>query len=114
MKIGTKVTNPGEMRTRITLQSRTTVQDAGGFLVPGWSTIDTVWSRWINAHGNEAIQAQIAQVDAPATLLIRYRDDIDTTCAVLKGTQQYEIKSIDNIQERNEYLELKVLRIKAG
>ena len=62
----------------------------------------------------EALNAQIAQVDAPATVLIRYRSDVDETCAVLKGTLQYEIKSIDNIEERSEYLELKVVRMKAG
>ena len=114
MKIGSKVTNPGELRTKITLQSRTTVQDAGGFDVPVWATIVEVKSRWRNAHGMEALNAQIAQVDAPATVLIRYRSDVDETCAVLKGTLQYEIKSIDNIEERSEYLELKVVRMKAG
>jgi SPP1 family predicted phage head-tail adaptor len=114
MRLGTKITNPGEMRTKITLQSRTTVQDAGGFSIPGWATIATVWSRWINAHGREILEAAIAQVDAPATVLIRYRNDVDTACAVLKGSLRYEIVSIDNIQERNEYLELRVQRMKAG
>lgn len=114
MKIGSKVTNPGEMRTKITLQSRTNVQDAGGFSVPGWVTIAAVWSRWINAHGREVLEAGIAGVDAPATVLIRYLSDVDTTCAILKGSLRYEIVSIDNVQERSEYLELRVQRMKAG
>jgi SPP1 family predicted phage head-tail adaptor len=114
MKIGSKVTNPGEMRTQISLQERSTIQDAGGFSVPGWSTLATVWSRWVNAHGREILEAAIAQVDAPATVLIRYRDDVDTACAVLKNNVRYEIVSIDNIQERGEYLELRVQRMKAG
>jgi head-tail adaptor len=53
-------------------------------------------------------------VDAPATVLIRYQSDVDTACAVLKGSLRYEIVSIDNIQERSEYLELRVQRMKAG
>ena len=114
MRLGTKITNPGEMRTKISLQSRATVQDAGGFSKPAWTTIASVWSKWINAHGGEALQAQIAQVDAPATVLIRYQSGVDTTCAVLKDSLRYEIISIDNIQERSEYLELKVRRMKAG
>jgi SPP1 family predicted phage head-tail adaptor len=114
MRLGTKITNPGEIRTKITLQSRTVVQDAGGFSVPGWTTIAAVWSKWINAHGSDVLQAQIEKVDAPATVLIRYRSGVDTTCAVLKDSLRYEIISIDNIQERSEYLELKVIRMKAG
>ena len=90
------------------------VQDEGGFDIPGWPTVATVDSRWVNAHGMEILEAAIAQVDAPATVLIRYRSDVNETCAVLKGGLRYEIQSIDNIQERSEYLELKVIRMKAG
>lgn len=114
MKIGTKVTNPGEMRTQINLQTRVSNQDAGGFSVPEWTTIATVWSKWVNAHGREILEAGLAGADAPATVLIRYRNDIDTACAVLKGSLRYEITSIDNISERSEYLELRVQRMKAG
>jgi hypothetical protein len=33
---------------------------------------------------------------------------------VLKGTNRYEIVSIDDIQERHEYLELKVKKMRSG
>jgi len=115
MNLDGKVTNPGELRTKITLQSRTVTQDAGRFSVPRWITIAAVWSKWINAHGNAVLQAGIEGVEAPATVLIRYRSGIDATCSVLKSGMRYEIISEpDNIQERNEYLELKVRRMKAG
>lgn len=114
MRIGTKVTNPGERRTQISLQSRASTPDAGGFMVPSWTTVATVDAKWTNAHGNEILQAGIAGVDAPATVLIRYRSGVDRTYAVLKGSIRYEIISIDNIQERSEYLELKVVRMEVG
>lgn len=114
MKIGSKVSNPGDMRTKISLKTRTVTQDAGGFSIPANTTIATVWSKWVNAHGREMMEGLINQVDMPALVLIRYRDDVDTACVVVKGSLTYEILSMDNISERGEYLELRVRRMKAG
>ena len=114
MELNGKVTNPGEMRTKITLQARTVSEDAGGFETPTWSTIATVWSKWINVHGSEAWTAQSVQAEQPATVTIRYKSGIDTTCSVLKGLERFEIVSIDDIRERHEYLELKVRRVRSG
>lgn len=114
MILNGKVINPGELRTEITLQKRSPTTGAGGFIQPGWTDIATVWSRWINAHGSEIWAAQAVQAQAPATVLIRYRSDVDTTCVVLNGSIRYEIVSVDDIQARGEYLELKVRRLAPG
>lgn len=114
MRIGNRVTNPGELRTRVALQSRAASLDAGGFKTVAWTTLANVWCRWVNAHGREVMESQIAQVDAPATVLIRWRSDVDVSCALLKDSVRYEIVSMDNVGERSEYIELKVVRMKAG
>lgn len=114
MIIGNQTTNPGELRTSITLQNRTLTANTGGFASPAWADIATVWAKWVNLHGSEAWQAQSIQAIGSATVLIRYRSGIDETCAVLKGDVRYEILSIDNVRERGEYLELKVRRMAPG
>lgn len=114
MILNGKVSNPGELRTAVTLQSRTLVTDPGGFQVPGWATIAAVMAKWTNVHGAEAWSAASVAADQPATVLIRYRADLDPTCAVLKGADSFEIVSMDDIQERHEYLELKVRRARSG
>lgn len=114
MILNGKVINPGELRTPIYLESRTVSAETGGFQAPAWSTITTVRCRWRNAHGNESLQAALQEAEAPATVLIRYNATLDTTCAVRKGAERYEILSIDNIGERNEYMELRVRRMKGG
>lgn len=114
MNLNGTPTNPGELRVQITLQSRTSTENSGGFTEPEWSTIATVWAKWQNVHGSEVWAAQMVQANAPATVLIRYLTGLDTTCAVLKGSDQYEIVSVDDIQERHEYLELKVKRVRSG
>jgi len=114
MELNGKVTNPGEMRTLITIQRRVTTPGVGGFTVQSWDDIATVWSKWVNVHGQEALQAAILQASGVATVTIRYRVGVDTSCAVLKGEERYEIISMDNIRDHNEYIELKVKKAMAG
>jgi head-tail adaptor len=134
MNLNGKVTNPGEMRTLVILASRTVTSGTGGFPVPGYSLIGQVWAKWINVHGSEAWAAATAEALQPATVTIRYRSDVAPTCVVIKGGSLvdvvdehgvvtghtisggsvYEIVSLDNIQERGEYLEIKVKRTVSG
>jgi len=114
MKINEKPFNPGELRTPVTLKKRTVSAETGGFQTPTWTTIASVYARWINAHGNEAWTANSAGAEAAATVTIRYRAGIDTTCAVEKDGKLWEIVSIDDIRERHELLELKVRRMRSG
>jgi SPP1 family predicted phage head-tail adaptor len=63
-------------------------------------------------HGSEAwVADQAGKAVSAATVTIRYRSDVTSRCSILKGSDRYEIVSIDDIQERHEYLELKVKRI---
>jgi SPP1 family predicted phage head-tail adaptor len=114
MIISGKVVNPGQLRTLISLGSRSVVTGTGGFQVPTFTAFVDVYARWIGAHGADSTQAAIAGVDAPATVLIRYNAGLDRTGAVKLGSDWYEIVSIDDIQQRHEYMELKVRRAEAA
>lgn len=114
MNINGKTTNPGALNTSITLQKRTVTVDAAGFGVESWTTLAVVWSEWINAHGDEGMVGGSVAADQTALVKIRYRSDVNDTCVVLKGSARFEIIRIDNIRERNEWLELKVRRMAAG
>ncbi len=108
MILNGRVINPGDLKTPITLKSRTIVTDAGGAQKAALSTIATVMCRWIGVHGSEAWTAQTVQAQRAATVLIRYRADVDETCVVTLGSDDYRIVSMDDIQARHEWLELKV------
>jgi SPP1 family predicted phage head-tail adaptor len=114
MKLNGAMINPGELNTQITLQKPTIGKAAGGAQVVTWSTLATIWARWTNVHGSEVWQSQAVQAINPATVLIRYRSDVTTACSILKGSTLFEIVSIDNILERNEYLGLKVKSMKGS
>jgi SPP1 family predicted phage head-tail adaptor len=114
MKIGSKVTNPGEIRTRVTLKSRTVTVGTGGFQTPTLTTLATVSAKWVNVHGSEVWAANAVNAMRAATVTIRYRDDIDETCVVVLDGENYEITSMDDIQQRHEYIEMKVQLFKSG
>lgn len=124
MKLNGKISNPGELNQQVIVAKRIISADAGGFQTPSYGLIAQVWAKWINVHGSEAWTAKSLGYDAAATVTIRYRSDIDATCVIIKGGtvsgttitggEVFEIVSPDNIQERCEYLELKVRRQKAG
>ena len=114
MRIGEKITNPGDLRTRIVLEERISQNDSGGFPQTTVGEKKTVWCRWINLHGSEVWQADAAGAAKAATVLLRYLPDLDETWHVHYRGETWEIRSIDNIQERDEYMELKVSRIGAG
>lgn len=114
MKIGSGVFNPGELRTQITLKSRSVTKAAGGFQRPGWVTVATVLAKWENVHGSEVWTADAAGAESPATVTIRALPGINTTWAVEKNGELYEIVSMDNIREYGEIVELKVRRLKEG
>lgn len=114
MILNGKVINPGELRTPIVLKSRTVSSGAGGFASKTNATIASMSSKWTNAHGVELLSDKALQAEGLATVLIRYLAGIDNTVIVEKDSKPYEVISMDDIQERHEYIELKVKRMKAG
>jgi len=114
MILSGKLINPGDLRTAITLKKRAVASDAGGFQGQTWTDIAEVQCRWRNVYGYEVWKAGMAEARQRSRVLIRYRDDIDLTCAVVKGSQHYEITSIDDIQDRHEYIELEVVLVEVG
>ena len=107
-------TNPGELRTRITLQKQTISTQPGGEQVPVYVDLATVWAKWTNVHGPEVWAALANQSIEPATVFLRWRSDVDATCVILKDGKIYEIASPDDIRARGEYLELKVQYVRSG
>jgi len=115
MLIGGRPTNPGELRTAVTFYERAITTGTGGFQAGGkGDKIADARVRWKNVHGQEVWDAAAVNAVNAATVLARYHASIDESCLVEKDSKLYEIVSMDDIEERHEYLELKVQRMKAG
>lgn len=116
MKLGGRITNPGELRTLVTLQTPTLSKDAGGAQSDSWAnfaTNPTVYAKIVYAHGPESVSTDANKSISRATLRIRYRNDVHAGHAVLIGGERWKIVGTpDNIEARNEYLELQVELVK--
>jgi SPP1 family predicted phage head-tail adaptor len=108
--------NVGDLRTRITFQSPTINKDAGGAQSGAYANVatnPTVWAQWINDHGQESVASGADVSVQRATVRVRHRTDIATTWRVLKDSEPWNILSIDPVQDKNRWVELRVERVKA-
>lgn len=111
------VVNPGDLRTLITFQEPTITLDDGGAQVSTFANVTpdpTVWARWINAHGQEAVNSDALKSVQRATVTVRYRSDISETWQVLKDGVAWKIISIDPVQDKKRWVEMVVERAKGS
>lgn len=97
-------TPPGEKRNKngFTTGEQENVFGPGGFRR----------CKWANAWGREVYDARQAGVTEPATLTLRYSPKITATCTVYRGEdpRPYEVISVNDVENRHAWLEIKVQR----
>ena len=115
-----RTANPGALRTCVRFVRIVRGTDEEGFPreeeVNVFGEGKSVRVKWVNAHGTDAFTAMQMQLREPATVTCRYSPKIDARCLVYKGsdTEPYEIISIDNVEERGAWMEIKVRRREAA
>ena len=111
-----KYANPGELRTPVYFKHIKRMTDTEGYPheipVNVFGENEAILTKWVNAHGTEAFTALQLSLQEPATITCRYSPLITETCLVYrKGDDKpFEIISIDNVEERNFWMEIKVKR----
>lgn len=117
--MSTYLVEAGDLRTTITLQEPTITTDAGAAQKPVYANVasnPTLRVQWTNEFGQEAVQSA-AKNTQRATVRMRHRDDIltptrRTDWRVLKDGEPWNILSIDPVQDRGRWIEMKVERVK--
>lgn len=72
-----------------------------------------VWCNWQNSHGKQVYEDLSLNLNEPATITMRFSSLINRKMVVqLENDSEnlYEIISLDNVQQRNKWLEIKVQR----
>ena len=112
-----KYANAGELRTPVYFKKITDREtDSEGFEKGTETNVfgegKPVRVKWVNAHGTDVFAAMTLQLREPATITMRYSPKVTVDMLVYKGNdpKPYEIISIDNVEERNRWLEIKVQR----
>lgn len=115
-----KSANAGELRTPVRFCKITRVPNSKGIPEKREENVfggnKTVMCKWVNAHGSESFTAMQLQINEPATLTCRYSPKITPDLIAYKGDDKspYDVISVDNVEERGRWLEIKVKRREAA
>lgn len=111
-----KYANAGELRTPVYFKSITRSTNENGYPEDTETNVfgagNAVYCKWVNAHGTEVMTAMELDVKEPATITMRYSPLIVPTLIVYRGedVDPYEIISVDDVEQRHVWLEIKVRR----
>lgn len=120
-----KQARAGELRTRIYIRRTVKSTDADGvaqqteesIFLPDSHGRERVWHcKWVNAYGAEVFSAMQLHVQEPATLTMRYSPLIgpDQLVYRLGDPVPFEIVSVNDVEDRHLWLEVKVRRKEAA
>lgn len=100
----------GDLRHRVTIQRKENAPDGTGGSITTWVTLAQPWAKLTPKTGTEKIYLNRLNAQNMMSVVIRYNasyDFKDTDKLLFKGNQ-YQIRSIINIEERDKYIELLV------
>lgn len=110
--IGNKKNMATRLRHRLTLQQEIKTADGAGGYVRSWQNVADLWAEIDSAngksYGHEKLYAGQVQAEISHKVMIRYRSGISTAMRLLFGNRVFNIRSIRNVQENNDVLELLV------
>jgi len=96
----------GHMKHRITFQEEVRTPDGGGGFTLIWqniSTEPTVWAKITPLRGSEAQTAQQLESKVIHRFIIRYRSDITAAHRISFDGRVFNIHSVININEGDEF-----------
>ena len=96
----------GQLRHRVTLQSKSPTQDAFGGEVITWVEEAVVWARVEELRLKEYLAVRAAQADVDLRVTIRYLPNVAAEWRLLWKGNAYDIVSVTNAEGRGIMLEL--------
>lgn len=84
----------GKLKYRLVLQKYGYEQDDWGQPITKWTDIATVYAKVEGVQGREFLAANSEQHATTWRIIMRYRDDFDTSDRLVRGNVAYNIKAI--------------------
>ena len=94
------------------IQNNTPTRDAAGGQTDSYSTTQTVWAAVNPLRGTEMINAQQVQMEISHKIVLRYNTNVSDTTRILFDSRTFEVESIIDPYEKNQFLELMCKEIK--
>lgn len=96
----------GNLRHRVTIQSKTESQDAYGEATYTWATVVTVWAAVEPLTAREFISGRAELQEVTTRIRMRSRDDVTPEMRCTWNGHTYDIESVIRIEERDIEMEL--------
>lgn len=104
---------PSQMRHRITIQSQALVSDNAGGQIIVWSDLKTIWAKVDNqtnsiskAVSSEKEFAEQLQNKNHYKITTRYQSYLSPLMQIIYDNKILNIKSINNVNEKNEFIQI--------
>ncbi len=100
------------MDRRVTIQSFSTAANDRGEPIKTWSTVTTVWAMVEWKRANEDVESGKETVVNNVIFTIRYRT-MDETMRIVFDSENYDIKSIEEMTDRGRKRYLRIVTERA-
>ncbi len=92
-----------KLNKRIDIQNYVRVENEVSEEVKQWQSYVTLWAMFYNSNVNRQLEVKAEKETASIfyEIVIRYRNDIDTTMRVVYGGKKYNIDHVVNQNEQN-------------
>ena len=107
-----KRANPGQLTVKIRVLTPEAAITPEGGQSRTYRDEGATWCRWANVHGTESLQAHAYGLREPATLTLRFHPALRTDSVIVRASDgaQFDVISVDNVEERGFWQEVKVQR----
>lgn len=96
--------DPGQFRTKLTLQTRVVSQDSVGGTVETWTDGPAVWAKVSPLSAREQWWAQQTHATTTHMVTARYDARIDSTCRLKLGDRVLNIDGVRDVDEGRVYM----------
>ena len=98
----------GMLKRRVTFQRANKVRRDGGGYDYDWADLLTAWAKITPKTGTEKTHAGKLQATNYVIVIMRYTNVLQADDRMQYNGNDYQIRSIINIEEQNQWLELKL------
>lgn len=107
------MTRIGDLRHRVTLQSRTDTADGRKGFTTTWATLAVVWAAVESISGREALIAGQMNAALTTTVTIRHRSDISVKQRILFGARTLQIENYQDPDGRKVWTKMLCSEVQA-
>ena len=100
----------GELRHQVSLQRKQNNSDGVGGSIITWSEYATPWCKISPKSGGEKLYLGRLDAQGLSSVVMRYRADIVESDKLVFKDQEFQIRSIINVEEMNRFTELLIER----